>query len=342
MLTWNHPRRRSASCVTAKSHSWCQHRRGQQGHPCERYVLDEIAAHRAGSGGFSETWLPPHAPQVQSSFGPEGIMRTLGKLSTKVIQVGDEAVDDAVFIRMSTPAETAAWRTSPEVRAAILWTAPPSACPDPCPGPAVARCATLVVRTQQRGTGGAMPIEVSLSVEYSERDAWRELRHCPTIDAALGRAADAERVDVTALVLEESVSGGTYPLAFADAVFVTTLVDTGRRVLLPGDVADRNGGRRHAWFVGRVRVVFLAWLARVARRARGVLRVTYLHERGDYPYEFAQWSFGRREDLVLADYDGRDRPRWLARAARWRRQRDPAPRPLVHRPFAQLLRAAPR
>jgi hypothetical protein len=87
---------------------------------CERYELDAAKAKRPGGGGYTETWLLPAVVPVQATFGPEGFAHRLGKLFSKELQVGDKAFDDAVFIRTSTPEESAAWLKSSEVRAAIL------------------------------------------------------------------------------------------------------------------------------------------------------------------------------------------------------------------------------
>lgn len=148
-----------------------------------------------------------------------------------------------------------------------------------------------------------MPIDVTLWV-YDAR-AWPRLCECPGIRRAREAAGpgyrprDGERLDVTALALAECPYDAGH-LAPEDAAFLRR-EGTGRPLDI-GDIRLPDGGR--AFINGRMRRSFLAWLARVARETGARVELHYEHERGDYPYESALWSFLPWEELWWSASDG--------------------------------------
>ncbi|MEQ1505859.1 MAG: hypothetical protein ABMB14_26730 [Myxococcota bacterium] len=71
------------------------------------------------------------------------------------------------------------------------------------------------------------------------------------------------------------------------------------------DLADlRVRGARRAWIAGRMRRPFLGWLAALARERRSRVVLRYVHERGDWSYELATWTWDGGEALSWAAYDG--------------------------------------
>lgn len=191
------------------------------------------------------------------------------------------------------------------------------------------------MRTWRPGRGGAslgsigMPIEVTL--HNADKHIWRYLRACPSL-GELGAAKDA--IDVTALALIEDIYGRSYSISAADEAFLAR--EAGGSVLLPGDVHDETGQPLTS-FAGTVRASFLGWVASVARRNHSTITISYLHERGDFPYELARWRFGPREELLLVSFDGSNEPRWERFIERSNEQA-PEPRDQRFYPFAELLR----
>ncbi|WP_394833756.1 hypothetical protein LVJ94_45350 [Pendulispora rubella] len=59
-------------------------------------------------------------PRIKASFSREGLTSRVVKLFKKEVQVGDPTFDDVVYISTDTPAETAAFLKSDDVRATIL------------------------------------------------------------------------------------------------------------------------------------------------------------------------------------------------------------------------------
>jgi hypothetical protein len=171
-----------------------------------------------------------------------------------------------------------------------------------------------------------MPVEATLYVELGQ--PWPLLRRLPS----LARAVQSDSVEVTALVLEEDIYGDRYALAEDDATFLAAQAEG--PVLLPSDVAE-DDGRPATRFAGVLRVSFLRWLAAIARESRASMRLSYAHERGDWLYELAQWTFATRESLTLTSFDGNAAPQWQGYVERWN---EAATAGEGFRPFAQLLR----
>ena len=174
-----------------------------------------------------------------------------------------------------------------------------------------------------------MPIEVTL--HNADQHLWRCLRDCPSL-GDLDAAKDT--IEVTALALIEDIYGHRYSISSADEAFLER--EAGGSVLLPGDIHDETGQPLTS-FAGTVRASFLGWVASVARRNHSTIMISYLHERGDFPYELARWTFGPREELLLVCFDGGDEPNWQQSIERLN---EPAPEPPEQRfyPFAELLR----
>ena len=162
-----------------------------------------------------------------------------------------------------------------------------------------------------------MPIDVDLQVLYG--DPWPQLRCCPSIEQADADSPNTGGIEVTALALEEDIYGKRYELTAEDAAFLAAR--GGGAVLLPSDVRGPSG-RPQTSFVGTLRVTFLAWLASLARETRTSMILTYTHERGDWLYEHVRWTFGPREELALAAFDGKPDPIWEGFIERWNEPAD--------------------
>jgi hypothetical protein len=157
-----------------------------------------------------------------------------------------------------------------------------------------------------------MPIDIKLSVQSGE--PWPALRRCPSIERAREKDEQRHFVDVTALALEEDIYGQRYLLDPDDASFLAR--EGNDDVLVPGDIADESGAPV-VLFAGVLRVRFLGWVAKTARATSSSITIVYSHERGDWLYELARWTFvAKEEELFLASFDGTDTPRWQGRRER--------------------------
>ena len=142
-----------------------------------------------------------------------------------------------------------------------------------------------------------MPVEVRLSIP--DRGARERLGACPGLRKAFASGESPSSVDVTGLALAEDM----YRDVALDPEDATFLEREGTGPALDiGDVRVATGERAALACV--MRVSFVAWIGRVARETGTALELHYLHERGDWPYEQATWSFLPTEELRWADYDG--------------------------------------
>ncbi len=104
-----------------------------------------------------------------------------------------------------------------------------------------------------------------------------------------------------------------YELAADDAEFLARAGSV--PVLLPGDLRDVTG-EPQTDFAGTLRVAFLGWVAKVARDTGATIRIAYLHERGDWPYELVTWTLGAKQHLHLMSFDGGSDVVWEAQLER--------------------------
>lgn len=148
-----------------------------------------------------------------------------------------------------------------------------------------------------------MPLSLTLHIDYG--DPWPWLAQCPALSSS--HQAKPSVVDVTALAIEEDAYGNRQSLGAEDLAFLAGAPVA--PALLPEEVL-KAAGRPALHFAGVLRPRFFGWIAFVAKESRGSLGLSYLHERGDWPYETASWSFGSYESLTLASYDGRAEPLW--------------------------------
>lgn len=150
-----------------------------------------------------------------------------------------------------------------------------------------------------------MPIEVWLRV-HGER-AWPRLSGSPAVRAAWPGAQRSPTgdvgvsVDVTALAVRDSPYGRAR-IAAADAGLLARHARVAPRSLGLGDLRPR--GARRAWVAGEVRAPLLAWLRAVAFDTETPLTLAYAHERGDWPYETAIWTWYPDEALWWRSWDG--------------------------------------
>ena len=156
-----------------------------------------------------------------------------------------------------------------------------------------------------------MPVEVLLHLEGVQRATLRRLAECPGLGRLLNPNAPPRRLVVNALALEEDFYVGEHTLAPDDDAFLQR--EGQGEVLMPVDLEPSMGPNPLA---ATPRRLFLGFLARVARETRDSFVLSYDHERGDWPYESATWTFGPQESLVFADHDGGPKVLRRARASR--------------------------
>jgi hypothetical protein len=147
----------------------------------------------------------------------------------------------------------------------------------------------------------AMPVEVHLAIP--DRRAWSRLKACPAIQRAVAPGEHPTRLDVTELALAENCYGD----AVLDPEDVAFLAREGVDPALGIDDVRVPTGERAA-LACEMRAPFVAWIGRVARETGTALEIRYLHERGDWPYEQATWTFLPFEALGWVDYDGGSTP----------------------------------
>ena len=168
-----------------------------------------------------------------------------------------------------------------------------------------------------------MPVEVLLHLEGVRRPALRRLAECPGLGRLLNPDRPPLRLEVSALALEEDFYVGEHALAPDDEAFLEregVNREGPAEVLMPADLVPFMGANPLA---ATPRRSFLRFLARVARETGDGLVLSYDHERGDWPYESATWTFGPRESLEFADYDGGPNVLRRARAQRGAREEEP-------------------
>jgi hypothetical protein len=134
-----------------------------------------------------------------------------------------------------------------------------------------------------------------------------------TVRSAIKEATEWDgelRIDVLPLLLLTDVYGDEAQQNVDDVALWG--LSTAHGLLTEADIANP----RHVGFIGQWNLPFLRWLRSISVATDEQLTVSYDHERGDTPYEYAWWVSspvapeGPCEVFGLASHGGRDEAEW--------------------------------
>lgn len=157
-----------------------------------------------------------------------------------------------------------------------------------------------------------MPIDVTLTCSHPGK-VFEALKKCSTFPPtvfSVETQEDCVSINVRSALLLEDLYGDPHTPTDADA-------DLWSKVGSPEVLFEKDlGPLEYTNYVGNWNLQFLGWLKGVSLAARERVEINYLHERGDYPYEYAWWSFdpeapeGVIEMFGIQSHDGMSDPEW--------------------------------
>ena len=162
-----------------------------------------------------------------------------------------------------------------------------------------------------------MPIEATLSCHPAGK-LLGLLKQSPSLAARLASADEqdfAVRIDILPLLLVEDLYGKQYaPPPVADSAVWDAVATV--PVLSETDL----GSLEYTGYVGTWNANFLGWLKAMSQAVGEKVEIDYLHERGDYPMEYAWWSSDPTSSDRVVDVFGieiqYDDPQWRREAIR--------------------------
>jgi hypothetical protein len=150
--------------------------------------------------------------------------------------------------------------------------------------------------------------------------------HCPAVEKVLDRLMECPslarrtplpamspndmRFDIEDLLLIETIYGHRTTQRDDDTAVWN------RASPSPVLLEHETGEKRWTAVVGTWNIPMLRWLRDVALATGCRIRVSYDHERGDWPYEFADWQFdpsapdGALESFGVDSHGGMAEPEW--------------------------------
>jgi hypothetical protein len=176
-----------------------------------------------------------------------------------------------------------------------------------------------------------MPIEVTLHCT-EQSDVLEHLKHCKSLKQVIQNPKhkfendDHYLLRVEEFAIQEDIYGNQTIFAPDDVQFWARFASI--NVLMPKDLEHPSpnyittSGSNIDHTIGQWNTNFLAWLKSIAQQTRSRIKVSYMHERGDYLYETADWIFDFRpnvEDVEifnLINWDGGMTPEWSGEISR--------------------------
>jgi len=148
-----------------------------------------------------------------------------------------------------------------------------------------------------------MPIEANLIIEKPTEATKEFLGRCAFFNCLKDK--NTINLDITKLFLLKSLYGNEFKDALPFQKLFSTYSPT-KTIVIPED-SKYNG------IMGDLNVDFIKFIKECSISTKTTIRISYLHERGDWPYEIATWKFfatGKVEESLsiecFDDHDGEE------------------------------------